>query len=65
VDSQCEETGYKSEHPAEPTEDYDAYLELHIEDEYTSWPNCYAAANTYARAAYDLATGDQHKSIIY
>ena len=30
----------------------------HTEDEYTGWQDCYAAANTYARAAYDLATAD-------
>jgi len=30
----------------------------HTEDEYTGWQDCYAAANTYARAAYDLAIAD-------
>lgn len=30
----------------------------HNEDEYTSWEDCYAAANTYARAAHDLVTGN-------
>ena len=30
----------------------------HTEDEYTSWPDCYAAANTLANAALELATGD-------
>ena len=28
----------------------------HTEEEYTSWPDCYAAANTLANAAFDLAT---------
>ncbi|MFB6170990.1 MAG: Zn-dependent hydrolase [Haloarculaceae archaeon] len=28
----------------------------HTEEEYTSWPDCYRAANTYANAAYRLAT---------
>ncbi|MFB6304720.1 MAG: Zn-dependent hydrolase [Haloferacaceae archaeon] len=27
----------------------------HTEDEYTSWPDCYRAANTLANAAFDLA----------
>lgn len=30
----------------------------HNEDEYTSWEDCYTAANTYANAARDLATSD-------
>jgi N-carbamoyl-L-amino-acid hydrolase len=29
----------------------------HTEEEYTSWGDCYAAANTYANAAYRLANG--------
>jgi N-carbamoyl-L-amino-acid hydrolase len=28
----------------------------HTEEEYTSWPDCYKAANTLANAAFDLAT---------
>jgi N-carbamoyl-L-amino-acid hydrolase len=28
----------------------------HNEDEFTSWPDCYKAANTLANAAYELAT---------
>jgi N-carbamoyl-L-amino-acid hydrolase len=28
----------------------------HTEDEYTSWEDCYSAADTYANAAYKLAT---------
>jgi N-carbamoyl-L-amino-acid hydrolase len=30
----------------------------HNEDEYTSWADCYSAADTYARAAYRLANGE-------
>jgi len=30
----------------------------HTEEEYTSWNDCYAAGNTYANAAYRLATGE-------
>ncbi len=30
----------------------------HTEEEYTSWDDCYAAANTYANAAYRLANGE-------
>ena len=30
----------------------------HSEEEYTSWPDCYRAANTLANAAFDLATED-------
>jgi len=30
----------------------------HTEEEYTSWDDCYSAANTLASAAFDLAQGD-------
>jgi len=30
----------------------------HTEEEYTSWDDCYAAANTYANAVYRIASGD-------
>ena len=31
----------------------------HNESEYTSWDDCYTAANTLANAALNLATGDE------